>query len=67
MTFADRPEPAGEFTSDFANLQNTVLFAKPTGRTALIDAVHLGSQRMRAGRNSRRAIVVISDRRRRQL
>lgn len=61
MTFADRPEPPGEFTSDFANLQNTLLFAKPTGRTALIDAVYLGLQRMRAGRNSRRAIVVISD------
>lgn len=67
MTFADRPEPPGEFTSDFANLLNTILFAKPTGRTALIDAVNLGLQRMRAGRNSRRAIVVISDRRRRQL
>lgn len=61
MTFADRPEPPGEFTSDFANLQNTLLFAKPTGQTALIDAVYLGLQQMRAARNSRRAIVVISD------
>ena len=61
MTFADRPEPPGEFTSDFANLQNTILFAKPSGQTALIDAVYLAVQRMRAARHPRRAIVVISD------
>jgi Ca-activated chloride channel homolog len=61
MTFADRPEPPGEFTSDFATLQNTILFAKPSGQTALIDAVYLAVQRMRAARHPRRAIVVISD------
>lgn len=61
MTFADRPEPPGEFTSDFADLQNTVLFAKPSGQTALIDALYQGVQQMRAARHPRRAIVVISD------
>lgn len=61
MSFADHPEIRAEFTSDFATLQNTLLFTKPTGRTALIDAVYLGLQQMRVARNPRRAIVVISD------
>ena len=61
MSFAGHPEIRAEFTSDFVSLRNTLLFTKPTGRTALIDAVYLGLQQMRVARNPRRAIVVISD------
>jgi Ca-activated chloride channel family protein len=61
MSFADYPELRTEFTNNFASIQDTLLFTRPTGRTALIDAVYLALQRMRAARNPRRAVVVISD------
>lgn len=61
MSFADYPELRADFTSNFTSLLDTFLFAKPTGRTALIDAVYLSLHRMRSARNPRRAVVVISD------
>jgi Ca-activated chloride channel family protein len=61
MSFAEHPELRSDFTSNFASLQDTFLFTRPTGRTALFDAVYLGLQRMRTARNPRRAVVVISD------
>lgn len=61
MTFADHPENRTEFTSRFQTLLNPLLFEKPTGQTALVDAVYLGLQKLRDAKNPRRALVVISD------
>lgn len=61
MTFSDRPTVRAGFTSDFADLQNRLLPDTPKGKTALIDSVYLALDRMRSARNSRRALLVISD------
>lgn len=61
MTFADRPKMEVDFTSHFADIQSGILFARPGGRTALIDAVYLALRQMRSAHNARKALLVISD------
>ena len=61
MTFSNRPEHRIPFTSAFEHIQNSLLFVQPTGKTALIDAVYLALRYMRAARNDRKALLVVSD------
>jgi Ca-activated chloride channel homolog len=43
------------------DIQGKLTLVKPSGYTALLDAVHLALERMRSARYPRRAIVIISD------
>ena len=43
------------------DIQAKLTLVKPSGYTALLDAVHLALERMRSARYPRRAIVIISD------
>ena len=61
MTFADRPVLRIPFTRDFAAVQNTFLFEKPGGGTAMIDAIHEALLQVRSAWNMRKALLVISD------
>lgn len=61
VTFSDRPQLQVDFTKDFAEVQNGLLFATPKGKTALIDAIHLAMRRLKSAHNSRRALLVITD------
>lgn len=61
ITFADEPREAVAWTSDPAELQADVLFAKPHGSTSLLDAVQLAIQEMTRARNPRRAVLILSD------
>ena len=61
VVFSDRPELQVDFTSDFAEIQNGLLFAAAKGKTALIDAIHLAMRHLRSAHNSRRALLVITD------
>ena len=61
VTFADRPELRTDFTPDFAEIQNSLLFIKPRGSTALVDGVYLALRQMRSGHNTRRALLIVSD------
>ena len=61
MTFADRPVLRIPFTRDFATVQNSFLFEKPRGGTAMIDAIHEALLQVRAAHNMRKALLVISD------
>ncbi|MCZ2075809.1 MAG: VWA domain-containing protein [Bryobacterales bacterium] len=61
VTFSDRAELQEDFTSDIADIQSRLLFAAPKGKTALIDAVDLAMRHLKSARNTRKALLVISD------
>jgi Ca-activated chloride channel homolog len=61
IAFADTPHLVQNFTQAIAEMQEQLLFARPKGRTALLDAIYLGLDKMREAKYSRRALVVISD------
>jgi Ca-activated chloride channel family protein len=61
LQFDTRPQPAGEFTSAPQDILDQLSRVESRGRTALLDAVSLGLQKLRKARNPRRALLVISD------
>ena len=61
VTFADKPAVEVDMTSEPWRIENTLLFSKTGGATALIDAVRLALHRVRTGRRPRKAVVVVSD------
>jgi len=61
IEFNDRPELSSDFTANFARLEKQLVAASPDGNTALYDAVYLGLQKVRAGRNPRKALLLITD------
>jgi Ca-activated chloride channel homolog len=61
ITFADRPNPATEFISDPEEFKRQLVYAVPHGRTALLDAVYLGLQKLNSAKHARRALLIISD------
>ena len=61
VTFNDRAELTTPFTSDFEELQMSLMSGKPKGRTALLDAIYLGMNQMKGARYSKHALLVISD------
>jgi Ca-activated chloride channel homolog len=61
VRFNDRTEPASRFTSSTEELESRIMFTVAAGRTALLDAVHLGLDQIRNAHNGRRALLIISD------
>lgn len=61
VTFADRPEVLAEFTRSVEDMQNKLVFTVPKGRTALLDAIYLGVNKMREAQYSKKALLIISD------
>ena len=61
LTVSTRPASYSGFTSDLDALWKDVLLTKPGGRTALIDTIYLGVNRVRSARNHRRALLIVSD------
>jgi Ca-activated chloride channel family protein len=61
VSFGDRAELTHPFTSNIEDLQNGMLYTTARGRTALFDAIYLGLSQMRGARNSKRALLIISD------
>jgi Ca-activated chloride channel family protein len=61
LTCADRPDLQIDLTHDSGRLGSILQSARPLGRTALIDSVYQTIDRMKAARNSRKVLVVISD------
>src|SRR5260370_3603756 len=61
VSFGDRAELTHPFTSNVEDLQNGMLYSTARGRTALFDAIYLGLSQMRGARNSKRALLIISD------
>lgn len=61
VTFSDRAMLATDFSSDDADISGTLLATRPSGGTALFDAVALAIHHMRGARNERRVLLLISD------
>ena len=61
ISFADQPQLLVDFTNSVEKVQNQMLYLVPKGRTALLDAVYLGINKMRDAHYGRRALMIISD------
>lgn len=61
VSFNDRAELTGGFTSSVDELENRMVFTAAKGQTALLDAIYLGLSQMRSASNGKRALLVISD------
>lgn len=61
INVSDRPELRSEFTPDAVLVQDRMTAIVPGGNTALVDTLYLALGRIRSARNSRKALLVISD------
>jgi Ca-activated chloride channel homolog len=50
-----------DFTNQSSSVQNDVAIQKPGGRTALYDAVYLGLDKIKRGKNEKKALILITD------
>jgi Ca-activated chloride channel homolog len=61
VEFSDNAKLSVGFTSYPEKIQHALTAAQPAGLTAMLDGINLGLREMKEARNSRKAIVVISD------
>ncbi len=61
IEFSNRPTLSEDFTSDVFRLQKHFISTPTRGRTALLDAVYLGLEKLKKHRNTKRALVLITD------
>jgi len=61
ISFADRPELLADFTESVEDIQSKVVFTVPEGRTALLDAIYMGMNKMQDAQNPKKALLIISD------
>lgn len=61
VSFNDRAQLVSRFTTSVDELQSRMLYGAARGRTALFDAIYLGLSQMKGARNTKRALLIISD------
>lgn len=61
VPFSDRPAVSVPLTSDPGQIQASLTFQAPQGRTALLDAVYVALTEIRRSKKSRKALVIVSD------
>jgi Ca-activated chloride channel homolog len=61
IEFNEHPKLVVGFTNDPDLLYHRLVRARPFGRTSLLDAVHLASVQLKKARNTRKAILIVSD------
>jgi len=61
ITFADKPEQLSDFTQSVDDIQGKLVYTVPKGRTALLDAIYLGINKMHQAKYQKRALLIISD------
>jgi Ca-activated chloride channel homolog len=61
ITFNHTVNLVQAFTDKTVELQNDIAFEKPSGWTALYDAVYRGLDHMKEGKNEKKALILISD------
>ena len=59
--FADRPEQLCAFKKDAQEIVAKMTQLRPSGWTALFDAIYLGMHRMKRAHNDRKALLILSD------
>src|SRR6202049_2256307 len=55
ITFSDEPHMASDFTNAAQDIEKELLYINPRGRTALLDAIYMGLEKMRQARYSKKA------------
>ena len=61
IAFSDKPEQISDFTQSVEDIQGKLVFTVPKGRTALLDAIYLGVNKMHEAKYPKRALLIISD------
>jgi VWFA-related protein len=61
VQFSDVPELRVPFTSDAADIMASLNMVRPQGWTALFDAICVAVNQMKLAKNSRRALLILSD------
>lgn len=61
VSFNDRAQLVSRFTSSIEEVQTRLMYTSAKGRTALLDAIYLGLTQMKGARNTKRALLIISD------
>jgi Ca-activated chloride channel family protein len=61
VTFSEKPEVLADFTTSVEDIQSKLVYATPKGRTALLDAIYLGMNRMHKAKQQKKALLIISD------
>ncbi len=59
--FNDKPAVIVDYTSDVDDVEARMVMVKPANRTALIDAVYLGVNKLKTAKYQRKALLIISD------
>jgi Ca-activated chloride channel family protein len=59
--FNDRPELVEDFTSSVDDIEARLEMLKPGHRTALLDAVYYGLEKMKQAKYPRKALLIVSD------
>jgi Ca-activated chloride channel homolog len=61
VTFNQKTSLVQSFTRQSTSIQNEVSFKSPGGRTALYDAVYMGLDQIKGGKNEKKALILITD------
>jgi Ca-activated chloride channel family protein len=61
ITFNNQPHVLSDVTRSTSGIETELGLVRPSGSTALLDAVYLGVSKLRQAQYSRRALVIISD------
>ena len=61
VSFNERAQLVSPFTASIEELQDRMLYTPARGRTAMLDAIYLGLSQMKGARNTKRALLIISD------
>ncbi|ADW68365.1 VWA domain-containing protein [Granulicella tundricola] len=59
--FNDKPAVIVDYTSDVEDVEARMVMLKPENRTALIDAVYLGVNKLKEAKYDRKALLIVSD------
>jgi len=59
--FNDRPELIEDFTSSIEDIEARLTTVRSGHRTALLDAIYFGMDKMKTSKNDRKALLVVSD------
>jgi Ca-activated chloride channel family protein len=61
ITFNNKPELLADFTTSIEDIQGKLVYTVPKGRTALLDAIYLGMNKMKQAKHPKKALLIISD------
>jgi len=59
--FNNNPNLLTDFTKDDSDVVNSVAMMPTKGRTALLDAVYMGVEKLKQGRYTKKVLIIISD------